>query len=66
MSKQKDIDTDKLKVKEIRKRNVLSFLIFLLLVLACTILSHILPEKAKHHEPVKAAQSALADTFNQK
>lgn len=62
MSKQNGIDKDKLKLKEIRKRNVLSFLIFLLLVLACTILSHILPEKAKHHEPVKAVQSAVTDT----
>ncbi len=57
MSKDYNIEKDKKKMREIKKRNVLSFLIFLLLVLVCVVLSHILPDKTDHaaEEPVQAA-----------
>ncbi len=53
------IENDKKKLKEIKKRNVLSLLIFLLLVMVCVVLSHILPDKAEHSATV-AEQPTMA------
>lgn len=58
MSTKYTIEKEKKKVREIKKRNALSLLIFLLLVLACAIISHMLPEKAEH--PVTIPQHAHA------
>ncbi|MDO4972054.1 MAG: hypothetical protein Q4E41_08170 [Bacteroidales bacterium] len=61
MNSKHNIEKDKKKVKEIKKRNMLSLLLFLLLVLACTILHYVLPAKAesKSSEPAKPATTLV-------
>ena len=51
------IASDQQKVKAIKKRNVLSFIIFVLLVLACIALHYTLPGKAAHNPAPKAPQA---------
>ncbi|MDO4510910.1 MAG: hypothetical protein Q4B68_03720 [Bacteroidales bacterium] len=55
MNRKYSEEKEKKKLKEIKKRNVLSLLLFLLLVVACIILSRILPKNAEHQapEPIK-------------
>ena len=51
------IASDQQKVKAIKKRNVLSFIIFVLLVLAGIALHYTLPGKAAHNPAPKAPQA---------
>lgn len=51
------IASDQQKVKAIKKRNVLSFIIFVLLVLACIALHYTLPGKTAHNPAPKAPQA---------
>lgn len=51
------IESDHQKVKAIKKRNVLSFIIFVLLVLACIALHYTLPGKPIHHPAPKLPQT---------
>lgn len=53
------IEKEKKKIREIKKRNALSLLIFLLLVLACVIISHFLPEKAEHQVSIPQQDTAI-------
>lgn len=51
------IASDQQKVKAIKKRNVLSFIIFVLLVLASIALHYTLPGKTAHNPAPKAPQA---------
>ena len=53
------IEKEKKKIREIKKRNALSLLIFLLLVLAGAIISHFLPEIAAHQVSIPQQDTAI-------
>ena len=55
------IEKEKKKIREIKKRNALSLLIFLLLVLACAIISPFLPEQAEHQVPIPQQDTVIFD-----
>ena len=60
------IEKEKKKIREIKKRNALSLLIFLLLVLACAIISHFLPEKAEHQEHIPQQDTVIIVKLRQR